>query len=40
MGSSVVYNRHDYLKEKCDALERWADFVQGQATDPGEKIIP
>jgi len=24
-----VYQRHDYAEEKRDALQRWADYVEG-----------
>ena len=28
MGITAVYNRHRYSKEKCEALQAWADHVE------------
>ena len=34
-GVAAVYNRHPYLEEKREALERWAGVVRGfEKSDP------
>jgi integrase len=40
-GVAGVYNRATYAAEKADALQRWADYVEGLVTgNPAAKVIP
>jgi integrase len=39
-GISAVYNRHDYLAEKTEALTRWAKYVNGVVHPSPAKVVP
>ena len=34
-----VYNRHEYLAEKRDALDRWAGELRDIVTPPPENVV-
>ena len=35
-----VYQRHDYLNEKRDALQRWANHVEGLVSGKPAEVVP
>jgi integrase len=37
-GIRAVYNRHDYLKERLDALTRWGEFIDPPAPREGSRV--
>ena len=40
-GVRAVYNKHDYLLEKTEALGRWADYVLALvAAADAENVVP
>ncbi|MFQ5974089.1 MAG: tyrosine-type recombinase/integrase, partial [Alphaproteobacteria bacterium] len=39
MGVTSIYNRHEYLDEKRDALDRWAQHLRDVVTPPSANVV-
>jgi integrase len=39
-GVAAIYNRHAYLDEKCEALERWAKHVEERVKEQSRSLLP
>ncbi len=39
-GLGKIYNVHEYLDEKRDALEKWAGHIRDLIEPPPENVVP
>ena len=40
MGVTAIYNRHEYLAERRDALERWTQQINDITRPPPANVVP
>jgi hypothetical protein len=39
-GIEGIYNRHNYLEERRQALNTWADLIEALECEDGSKVVP